>query len=174
MQSALDYLVIYSGRNDQCDIEVTSLAKLLPYSLGVNQPRDHYKCWPDRTEPARDHSSVVNGQADPQPGSAIPREVGLGDRRSQLTGVVGNQRQPVYTLRQHSEFPVPAWLAIPEFAIQACSRRCLRHRILEVVLDSCLLCCIALAESLDVYRYEKPERQASEIQRMCLSSGWDA
>ena len=61
VQPTLDYFVIYGGGNDQCDIEITSLAELLPCNLGVDQSRDCDERCPDRAEAAGRHSSVMNG-----------------------------------------------------------------------------------------------------------------
>jgi len=154
-------------------MKIASLSELLPRNFGINQPGDRDECRPDWTEPAGCHPSVMNSQADPQARLAICK-VDSGDAGSELARVVGDQRQPVNALRQHCKLPVPARLAVPACAIQPDVRSCLGHRTLEIILGLRLFCCMALAESFDVYRYEKSERQAIKGQRMYLSSGWDA
>ena len=91
MQPTLDYFVIHGGGNDQCDIEITSLAELLPCNLGVDQSRDCDERCPDRAEAAGRYSSVMNGQTELQPGPPICT-VDIGDAGSELTRIVSHQR----------------------------------------------------------------------------------
>ena len=87
VQPALDYFVIHSGGNDQCDIEITSLAELLPCNLGVDQSRDCDERCPDRAEAAGRYSSVMNGQTEFQPRPSI-YAVDIGDAGSELARIV--------------------------------------------------------------------------------------
>jgi len=90
VQSALDYFVIHGGGNYQGDIEIVSLAELLPGDFGIDQSRDCHERWPHRAEAAGRHSSVMNGQAEPQPGPMI-RAVSVGHAGSKITRVVSHQ-----------------------------------------------------------------------------------
>jgi hypothetical protein len=89
---------------------------MLPCDLGVKQSRDCDERGPDWTEPARGYSSIVNGEAEPQPGSAVSK-VSIGDRGSEPARVIGKQRQPINIMRQHGKVPVSPQLAMPAFTI---------------------------------------------------------
>jgi hypothetical protein len=170
VQSALYYFVIHRGGNDQRDVKIISLAELLSCNLSIHQSRDRNECCPDRAEAPGHHSSVMNGQAEPKPGRSI-RTVDIGHAGSEFAGIDGHQRKPVHTLRQYGEFPVPAWLTVPAFALEAGTRSGLGDGHLKIILGSGLFCRMTLAESCDVYRDEKPERQALKARRMHFSSG---
>jgi len=171
MQPTLDNFGKSRGGNNQREIEVTALAELLPHGLAVHQARDRDRSCPGRTERASEHGAVVHGHAHSQWRSAPSGVIDRANRGSQCARVVGDQCESVNALGQDSEFPVAAWLAVPAPAAQARARRRLCHRVLETVLDTRLLGSMALAESFDINRHKKSERQAAEILRVLSSDG---
>jgi len=90
VQPAFDNLVVEGGGDNQRDIKIVSLAKLLPHGRGVHQPRDRDQGFSYRTETTWRYGSMVNGQADPYPGLPV-FPVHLSETAGQFARVVSHQ-----------------------------------------------------------------------------------